>query len=77
VTSSAEPRSAGPRTSLRRVLLAALGGAVVTWLLWHFAFGDTTGGSTVQAVLIFVVVTGAAGFERWSGRLAGSPRKTG
>ena len=69
------------RTTARRragaALLAALGGAVVTWLLWHFAFGDSTGGSTVQAVLVFVVVTGAAGFERWSGRRAGSPRKTG
>lgn len=77
MTSSAEPRSAEPRTSLRRVVLAALGGAVATWLLWRFAFGDSTGGSTVQAVLLFVVVTGAAGFERWSGRRAGSSRKTG
>lgn len=68
VTSSAEPPSAGPRTSLRRVVLAALGAAVVTWLLWHFGFGDSTGGSAVQAVLVFVVVTGAAGFERWSGQ---------
>jgi hypothetical protein len=66
VTTPADPRTAAPQTSLRRLLAAAAGGAVVTWLLWHFAFGDSTGRSTVQAVLIFIVMTAFMSFGRWS-----------
>ena len=56
MTSPTSPTSATHRTSMPRVVASAVGAAVVTWLLWHFAFGDSVGRSTIQAFVILAVV---------------------
>ncbi|WP_380162607.1 hypothetical protein [Kineococcus sp. R86509] len=68
MTSPADSGSAPQQTSLHRVVAAAAGGAIVTWLLWHFAFSDSISRSTVQAALIFAVMIFFISFDRWTTR---------
>lgn len=45
-----------------------MGGALATWLLWHFAFGDSTDKSTVQAFVFLAIVLALFGYDRRAGR---------